>query len=317
MPTFDTTVTSTVETQGVQMREADDTSADLRERVGVVIITRDRSTELCRTLAALERIAGGLSVVVVDNASTDDTSAMVRAEFPDVRLIRMSVNLGAAGRNVGVAELPLEYVAFVDDDTWWDGSSLQRAVDILDGHPAVAIVCGGFVIEPGGDPDPARAAFRDSPLRAPAGFPGTRVLGFLAGASVVRRAAFLDAGGFHPRFAVGGEEALLACDLASAGSTIAYVDDLVVHHQPSKVRDVRRRRTIETRNALWTAWLRRPGRDAWSVTRPILVRSLHAAHDCRGVAEAIRGLPWVLRERKVAASPVVEDLRLLDHHAVG
>jgi GT2 family glycosyltransferase len=299
--------------EGLATGTADDASTNVRERVGVVVITRDRSTELRRTLAATGRLAGGLSVVVVDNASTDGTGDMVRAEFPDVRLIRMAVNLGAAARNIGVADLACDYVAFADDDTWWDERSLQRAVDILDAHIDIAVVCGGFVIEPEGRPDPARAAFRESPLPARPGFPGTRVLGFLAGASVVRRTAFLDAGGFNRRFGVGGEEALLAYDLASAGRTIAYVDDIVVHHQPSKVRDPRRRQTIETRNALWTAWLRRPFRDAWRVTRPVVRRSLRATDQRRGLIEALRGLPWVCREREVSAPSVVEDLRRLDH----
>jgi GT2 family glycosyltransferase len=287
-------------------------SSDLAARTGVVVITRNRSAELQRALARLADVEPGLAVVVIDNASTDGTAALVRTSFPGVRLREMKTNLGGAGRNVGVEELALPYIAFADDDTWWERDSLLRAVEVLDANADVAVVCGGFVIEPDARKDPARVAFAQSPLRARARFPGTRVLGFLAGASVVRRDAFLQVGGFHPRFLVGGEEALVAYDLADAGWSLAYVDEIVVHHEPSTTRDVERRRAIELRNALWTAWLRRPLPDAWSFTRHRLRPCWSDPAKRRGLIEAIRGIPWILHQRSVVGAGVAADLRLLD-----
>ena len=85
--------------------------------------------------------------------------------------------------------------------------------------------------------------------------PEPLVLGFLAGASVVRRHAVLDVGGFEPRFFLGGEEQLLAIDLRAAGWCLAYVDDVVVHHHPSPRRDIGRR--VEMNGAgvgIFMAW---------------------------------------------------------------
>ncbi len=62
-----------------------------------------------------------------------------------------------------------------------------------------------------------------SPLPVEPDLPGPPVLGFLACAAIVRRKAYLEVGGFDPRMMIGGEEELLAADLASAGWGLAYV----------------------------------------------------------------------------------------------
>ncbi len=66
-----------------------------------------------------------------------------------------------------------------------------------------------------------------------------RVLGFLAGASAIRRDAFLEAGGFASRVIIGGEEAWLAAELAAREWWLCYMEDLVVYHYPSSQRDAR------------------------------------------------------------------------------
>jgi GT2 family glycosyltransferase len=88
--------------------------------------------------------------------------------------------------------------------------------------------------------------------------PVPSLLGFLEGASVVRRDVFLEVGGFEPRFFTGGEEELLAADLAARGYWLCYVPERVVHHHPSPLRDGQVRRLTTARNALWFTCLRRP-----------------------------------------------------------
>ena len=107
-------------------------------------------------------------------------------------------------------------------------------------------------------------------------------MGFLAGASMVRRSAFLQAGGFEPRFFIGGEEELLSIDLASRGWWLCYVPEIVVHHYPSPRRDVFSRRWHLVRNALWFAWLRRPFSSA-------VRRTWHIAHTMPRDLASLRG----------------------------
>lgn len=176
------------------------------------------------------------------------------------------------------------------------------------------MVTAKLLVGPSARVDPVSDIMADSPVRWPAALPGAPLLGFLAGASVVRRAAFLGAGGFERRLFLGGEEELLAIDLASAGWALAYVDELVVHHYPSALRDRAGRRRLVARNALWIAWLRRPYRRALARTA-VLARE--AARDPvvrGGLLDAPRGLPWALRHRRVVPPRIEAQLRRVERH---
>lgn len=275
---------------------ADSSGAD--PRVAVAVITRDRRDEVLATLDRLRALPERPAVVVVDNGSSDGTADAVRARHAWVDLVASPDNLGAIGRNVAVDRLDTPYVGFCDDDTWWEPGSLRRAADVLDAHPRVAVVTARIVVEPAGVEDPIVAELRHSPVPGADGLPGPALGSFLAGASVVRRDAFRQAGGFHPRIWLGGEEELLAADLAAAGWELCFVESLVVHHHPSRARDAHRRRRDGIRNALWFTWLRRPLPAALRRTRDLLRSLPRDRVSAAGVALALRGLPWVLRERR-------------------
>lgn len=286
-------------------------------RVAVVVITHNRAEELARSLERLSALPEQPHIVVVDNGSSDATGETARERFPNVELVTPGRNLGAAGRNLGVARTTTPYVAFCDDDTWWSPGSISRAADLLDAHPTLAVVTGHIVVEPTGEDDPICADMLESPLPRPAGLPGHPILSFLAGASVVRRRAFLDAGGFNPRLFLGGEEELLAADLASAGWAMAYVPEVRVHHLASTARDPHLRRRHGIRNTLWFTWLRRPLGSALRRTVG-LVRTLPRDRvSMAGLVDAVAGLPWVLRQRRVVPAWVEERLRLLDAQQLG
>src|SRR3954447_1355655 len=175
----------------------------------VVVITRNRVDELMRTLQHLVDLDEAGEIVVVDNASDDGTTAMVRTRFPDVRSLRAAINLGSAARNVGLNAVASPYVAFSDDDTMWEPGSLTHAARLLDRHAGVGLVAARVIVGADRHEDDACRAMENSPLDGRADLPGPRVLGFLACAAVVRRVAFQDAGGFHPAMMIGGEEELL------------------------------------------------------------------------------------------------------------
>ncbi len=267
------------------------------ERVSVVVITHNRCEELHRTLAALEELPESPAVVVVDNGSSDDTCEMVRRRHPTVTLVAAGANLGAVGRNVGVELLQTPYVAFCDDDTWYDPGALSTAAGLLDAHPRLAVITASILVEPRGRLDPICEEMARSPLERPPDLPGHPLLSFLAGVSVVRRSAFLEAGGFSSRLWLGGEEELLACDLVRNGWNLAYVPEVTAHHHASKIRDAHLRRRHGIRNTLWFTWLRRP---LWSALRRtvLLLRRLPPDRvTALALFEAVRGAAWVLRER--------------------
>jgi Predicted glycosyltransferases len=281
-------------------------------RTGVVVITHNRRDELLATLRRLTRLAERPPVVVVDNASADGTAEEVAARFPAIRLVRARQNLGAVARNIGIRYLSTPYVAFCDDDCWWESGGLRRAADLLDAWPALATVTGQIMVEPGGHTDPIVAELRDSPLPRPPWLPGPALGSILAGASVVRQAAFHEVGGFSARMWLGGEEELFSADLAALGWWMCYVDDVVVHHRPSTARDPRFRRRLGIRNTLWFAWLRRPVPAAIRRTVALARAVPRDVTSLAAFADAVAGLPWVLRERRVLPARVEANLRLLE-----
>ena len=113
------------------------------------------------------------SVTVVDNASNDGSSAMVRAEFPHVRLIANAANVGySAGNNVALralgfdghpprslAQLP-RYALLLNPDTVVPPGAFEAMVRFMDEHPTVG-VAGPRVRRPDGSLD--RACRRSFP----------------------------------------------------------------------------------------------------------------------------------------------------------
>jgi GT2 family glycosyltransferase len=279
--------------------------------VSVVIATRDRRDRLLSVVDRLTRLPEQPALVVVDNGSTDGSAAAVSTTFPTVDVISLPDNTGAAGRNLGVLRSRHQWVAFSDDDSWWEAGALSRAVALLEAEPQLAVVMGRLVVEPEGRIDPTCVEMAASPLEGSPGLPGPAILGFLACGAVVRRRAFLDAGGFHPAYGVGGEEELLALDLAAAGWQLAYCDAVVAHHQPAPGRDPAARQRIQLRNALWSTWLRLPPGLALRRTARLLGSSRRQSGALRGAIDAVGGLPWVLAERHPVPKQVVRAVQTL------
>jgi GT2 family glycosyltransferase len=281
-------------------------------RVSVVVLTYNRRDEVLRTLGHLGALPEAPPIVVVDNASQDGTAEAILQRYPAVQVLKLPRNKGASGRNAGVEACATPYVALCDDDTWWEPGSLARAADIFDAHPDLAVVNAKVLVGADGRADSTCVAMGLSPLKHSTAIPGAALLGFLAGASVARRTAFLAAGGFEERFFIGGEESLLALDLANAGWALTYVPECVVRHLPSVYRDSNARRTLLARNAVWTTWLRRQPLVALRRTAE-LVRQARRDRCVRdGLTQAVRGMPWVIANRHPLRPELEAQLQLLE-----
>lgn len=111
-----------------------------RERgtVAVVVPTRNRGGRLVLTLArVLAQQDVDLEVIVVDDASNDDTADRLReVADPRVQVVRHDIRLGAAAaRNNGAAVARSAWLAFCDDDDLWAPTKLRRQLDALDAQP--------------------------------------------------------------------------------------------------------------------------------------------------------------------------------------
>ena len=91
-------------------------------RVSIVIVNYNGRQWLEACLSSvLESIYGNFGVVLVDNASSDESLQLVRERFPSVSVIASSENLGfAEGSNLGIRAAlatPAEYVVLLNPDT--------------------------------------------------------------------------------------------------------------------------------------------------------------------------------------------------------
>ena len=125
----------------------------------VVVASRNRRDDL---LASLPRHEA--PVVLVDNASTDDTVAAVREAHPEVTVLTLEHNVGARARTLGVERAGTEFVAFADDDSWWAPGDLARAVGLLRAHPRCALINARILVGPEERLDPICTELAASPL---------------------------------------------------------------------------------------------------------------------------------------------------------
>lgn len=279
-------------------------------RVTQVLLTFCCERWLERTLTHL--LAAGSPVIAVDNASTDGTVALLRRhrDAGDLQLVELAENIGAAARNRGVEAALTPYVAFCDDDTWYDPAGLELAADLLDAHPRLGLVTGRILVDDEQRLDPISAEMAASPLPERHGVPGAVLVSYMGGASIARRDAFLAVGGYDPRFFMGGEEETVGWHLLRAGWQQRYVDEVVVHHHPS-LANFRSMGHFGVRNTIVTAWLHRPAVAALAWTAHVVRHTRTDGTLVRGLAMAAAAIPWIVRERSVWAPEHEEMVRRL------
>ncbi|MEW6741223.1 MAG: glycosyltransferase family 2 protein [Planctomycetota bacterium] len=110
-------------------------------KLSIVILSWNTRELLSRCLESL--LAGPRSlpfeIIVVDNASTDGSAAMVREIFPEVRLVENERNEGyARGNNIGIRAARGEYVLLLNSDTEVIGPAPEVLVAFLSDHPEYA-----------------------------------------------------------------------------------------------------------------------------------------------------------------------------------
>ncbi|MEM6457220.1 MAG: glycosyltransferase, partial [Acidobacteriota bacterium] len=132
-----------------------------RPTVGVFIPSYNAARFVARAIrSVLAQTYAQLELVVLDDASTDDTADVVAPflDDPRVRYVRHPANLGMARNwNAGIASLATPLICKLDADDWYEPNFLAAAVDALEARPDAAFAFGGlrWVVAPDGDPDAA------------------------------------------------------------------------------------------------------------------------------------------------------------------
>jgi len=232
--------------------------------LGVVILNWNTRDLLRQCLTGVLASKGGLDVrlCVVDNASTDGSADMVRAEFPGVQIVESPTNVGyAAGNNLGLRALGFEtdsrnaprHALLLNPDTRVPETALAELVAYMDARPEVGCV-GPRLVLPDGSldlacrrsfPTPEVSFWRMTGLSRV--FPRSRLLGrynmtylderletevdsVVGACMLVRGAAIAQAGLLDEDFWMYGEDLDWALRLKQAGWKTLYYPRVTVLH---------------------------------------------------------------------------------------
>lgn len=248
-------------------------------------------------------------VVVVDNASSDGSAAMIRAEFPAVHLVSMpDSSYGACETfNIGFANADTPLLAILDDDVVLPPEWLERTVERLGREPSTTAVLSTKVVEPG-----MPESYRDSPEVNEERYMST----FRGCASLARTEALRQAGWYDERLFIYGNERDLTCRLLNRGyRVLQYSGVEVFHRTPFGIKPGKRSLYYHARNA-WLSMLKyAPAADLLRlpllVLRKVLLRSREQEErgDVRdavgtiGIGRALRETPgaWWIVARAAAS----------------
>lgn len=231
------------------------------ETVSLIIVNYNASE--CIVACVLSALNQVDEVIVVDNASSDDSLAQLKAVFPGdrrLKIVRNGKNLGfAAGCNIGAQASAGSHLFFLNPDCVLTLDSVKRLLRVLDDDPDVGMV-GGLLVNPDGTeqaggrraiPTPWRSFVRAFGLsrfadRWPRLFfdfhlhkqrlPSHPIeVEAISGACMlIRRAAMKDVGRWDEGYFLHCEDLDLSMTLRRMGWKIMFVPDAkIVHHKGS------------------------------------------------------------------------------------
>ncbi len=293
-------------------------------RVVVVSWNGAHLLEECLDSIDGQTIRDHLEVVVVDNASTDGTEALLAARHRPPRVLRPDRNLGfAGGAAFGMADATGD-VVLLNNDATFAPDAVERLLEALHAPGAARVGATTALVMLHGDDDAptlvnstgnvvsADGAGGDRDWRAPLGKQSRdpEVFGFNGGACALRREALDEVGGFDPRLFLYYEDTDLSWRMRAHGWTVRYVEAAVATHRhaASSRADSPLFRYYNTRNSLVVLGRHAPAavvvrswvRQVLGLVRAVLTgapRDTTAAR-ARGLRDALLRTPATVRERR-------------------
>src|SRR5579884_4097618 len=198
-----------------------------RPTISAIIPVHNGRDFICQTIrSVLTQTYTPDEIIVVDDGSTDDTVRTLERFRGRIRLLRQSNRGVSTARNAGASAANGDFLAFLDADDIWFPEKTAAQLDVLTINPALGLVYSGIVVLDQTMrcvctiPAPEeKAALTNTLLMEPP------VLS-IAQAALIRRTAFVQAGGFDPRFSTVAD-ADLACRLALTTSIARTSQPLV------------------------------------------------------------------------------------------
>lgn len=299
------------------------TDSPARPLVSVIIPNWNGAHHLPTCLESLRRQEyAPLEVLVVDNASTDDSRALLAKDYPEVRLIALPQNRGFTGAcNAGIEAARGEIVALLNNDTEVEPGWVTALVDAFERHPKAGLVASKILLFDERDRfHTAGDLFRVDGRLFNRGVwekdegqydQETYVFSACGGAAAYRRAMLDEIGLFDDDFFFSCEDMDLAWRAQLRGYRCVYTPAAVVYHRLSATGGGVTASYYDGRNLIWllvknypAPFWRKYGLKvvrtqlslAWEALRAW--RGAAARARLRGMMAGIAGIPRMLRKRR-------------------
>lgn len=285
-----------------------------KPRLSVIIVTWNSAADIENCLDSIA-FDGHFEVIIIDNASTDDTVARVR-RYKQFILIENKANLGyARANNQGLAIASGQHVLLLNPDTVLGPGALDELCHELDRVPDTGAVAPRLVNPDGTDQDSIRSLptatavfFEVTGLSSL--FPGNAVLDHwrlrkfdynaaqdvqqpMASCLLFRRAVLMELGGFDERFPIFYNDVDICQRLLTAGWRIRYLPTVkVMHRRGASTSQVKLKSIRENHRSLFR-YLRKHDNSKWFWLKAVwLLPTLE-------LATLVRMMLWRLRGNKL------------------
>ena len=102
--------------------------------------TKDLTLQTLKSVFAARPPKNKFEVILVDNGSNDDTPAVVRKKFSQVKIIEAATNLGfAGGNNLGLRRAKGRFLLLLNSDTLINKNTLVKMIEYMDDNPGVGL----------------------------------------------------------------------------------------------------------------------------------------------------------------------------------
>ena len=207
-------------------------------KISFVILNYNREKELLITVGKTMELMAGKSdyeIIVVDNASSDNSIISLSRTYPEVRILARSKNIGIAGWNYGFELAKGEYLVVLDDDSNIV-SGLDEAIAVLDDDPKIGILA--LNVTGGAFPTDYLVHMEDN-------------IDFIGCGAIIRKTLFEKIGGFAEWLFIYTHEWEYAIRCLDAGFSIRYFAHCYVDHRTSVInRSSRRLKVFSIRNEM-------------------------------------------------------------------
>ncbi len=119
----------------------------MSECVSVIIPTYNRGELVLEAIeSALNQTYKDVEVIVSDDGSEKDVGDLIKSKFPSVIFIKHNHCGVSCSRNIAIKRSNCKYIAFLDDDDWWDGRFLEKTIERLEKGDVVGVFANYYKV---------------------------------------------------------------------------------------------------------------------------------------------------------------------------